>query len=135
MPTQKLISMSNEAKPPTTEAKETRWSESSRARPSESQANVSSNVRYGHGPIKAPATASPRRQVEGKKSLLRQQKIIPFWGRIAVASCMTAPVCQTEGDQPDTKAAHRPRPVARSGIHSKFRAMGMEGGRIQMNIN
>ena len=93
-----IVSMSNEAEPPTTEAKETRWSESSRARPSESQANVSSNVRYGHGPIKAPATASPRRQVEGKKSPLRQQKIIPIWGRIAVASCMTAPVCQTEGD-------------------------------------
>jgi len=122
--------MSSEAKTTHDRGKETRWSESSRARLCESQANVSSNVRYGHGPIKTPATASPRCQVEGKKSLFRQQKINPLWGRIAVASCMTAPVCQTEGDQPNTKVAHRHRPVARSGIHSKFRAMGKEGGRI-----
>jgi hypothetical protein len=74
VPTQILISMSNETEPPTTEGKETRWSESSRARLSESQANVSSNVRYGHGPIKAPATASPRRQVEGRKASLDSKK-------------------------------------------------------------
>jgi hypothetical protein len=40
---------------------------------------------------------------------------------------MTAPVCQPEGDQSNAKAEHRHRPVARSGIHSKFRAMGKVG--------